>query len=68
MLAERLRVGEERRGRGEWLTTVAVIQTYGYIIENSLKYTKLTTGEADVFLQVQEVEPHTLITTAQNPT
>jgi hypothetical protein len=64
----RLRVGEEK-GVGRWgRGTAAVTQTYGYITENNLEYTKSATCEADVFLQVQEDEPHTLITTAQNPT
>jgi hypothetical protein len=34
----------------EWLTTVAPTQTYTHMIKNSLKYSKLVTGEADVFL------------------
>ncbi|KAL5317924.1 hypothetical protein ACEPPN_015026 [Leptodophora sp. 'Broadleaf-Isolate-01'] len=44
----------------EWLTTAAVTQIYGYMIENGLEYSKLATGEADVFFQVKEDEPHTL--------
>ncbi|KAH8799457.1 hypothetical protein F5884DRAFT_128577 [Xylogone sp. PMI_703] len=44
----------------ERLTTAAVTQTYGYMIENGLEFGKLATGEADVFLQVKEDEPHTL--------
>ena len=30
------------------------MQTYAYIIENSLEYNKLVIGEANVFLQVKE--------------
>jgi hypothetical protein len=30
------------------------------MIENGLEYSKLVTGEADVFLQLKEDEPHTL--------
>jgi hypothetical protein len=44
----------------ERLTAAALTQTYGYMIENGLEYSKLTTGEADVFFQVKEDEPHTL--------
>ncbi|KAL9117546.1 MAG: hypothetical protein Q9187_005917, partial [Circinaria calcarea] len=44
----------------EWLTAAALTQTYAYMIENGLEYSKLATGEADVFLQVTENEPHTL--------
>ncbi|CZT52680.1 uncharacterized protein RSE6_14035 [Rhynchosporium secalis] len=44
----------------EWLTTAALTQTYTYMIENGLEYSKLVTGEADVFLQVRENEPDTL--------
>ncbi|KAH8799418.1 hypothetical protein F5884DRAFT_758446 [Xylogone sp. PMI_703] len=44
----------------EWLTTAAVTQTYGYMLENGLEYSKLATAEADVFFQVKEDEPHTL--------
>jgi hypothetical protein len=44
----------------EWLTTAALTQTYGYMLENGLEYSKLVTGEADVFLQLKEDEPHTL--------
>jgi hypothetical protein len=44
----------------EWLTTAALSQTYTYMIENGLEYSKLVTGEADVFLQVTEDELHTL--------
>jgi hypothetical protein len=34
----------------EWLTTAALTQTYKYMLENGLKYSKLVTREADVFL------------------
>ena len=34
----------------EWLTVAALTQTYTYMIENGLEYSKLATGEADVFL------------------
>lgn len=44
----------------EWLTAAALTQTYSYMIKNGLEYSKLATGEADVFLQVMEDEPHTL--------
>ncbi|CAG8982299.1 hypothetical protein HYALB_00014022 [Hymenoscyphus albidus] len=44
----------------EWLTAAALSQTYTYMIENGLKYSKLGTGEADVFLLIKEEEPHTL--------
>ncbi|KAH6667181.1 hypothetical protein B0J14DRAFT_629544 [Halenospora varia] len=44
----------------EWLTAAALTQTYAYMIENGLEYSKLVTGEADVFLHVMENEPHTL--------
>ncbi|KAH8819918.1 hypothetical protein F5884DRAFT_849205 [Xylogone sp. PMI_703] len=44
----------------EWLTIAALRQTYAYMIENGLEYSKLSTGEADVFLQVRKNEPHTL--------
>jgi hypothetical protein len=44
----------------EQLTAAALTQTYGYMIKNGLEYSKLTTGEADVFLLVKEDEPHTL--------
>lgn len=30
------------------------------MVENGLEYNKLATGEADVFLQLEEDEPHTL--------
>jgi hypothetical protein len=30
------------------------------MIENGLEYSKLTIGEADVFLRLKEDEPHTL--------
>ena len=44
----------------EWLTAAALTQTYAYMIENGLEFSKLTTGQADVFLLVKEDEPHTL--------
>jgi hypothetical protein len=44
----------------EWLTAAALTQTYAYIIENGLEYSKLVIGEADIFLQVTENKPHTL--------
>jgi hypothetical protein len=44
----------------EWLTAAALTQTYAYIIENGLEYSKLVTGEADVFLLIKKAEPHTL--------
>ncbi|RFU32574.1 hypothetical protein B7463_g3766, partial [Scytalidium lignicola] len=44
----------------EWLTTAALMQTYAYIIKNSLEYSKLVIGEAYVFLQIKEDELHTL--------
>jgi len=44
----------------ERLTAAALTQTYTYMIENGLEYSKLSTGEADVFLRVLEKEPHTL--------
>ena len=44
----------------EWLTAAALTQTYSYMIENGLEYSKLVTGVADVFLQVKEDEPYTL--------
>ncbi|KAH7364889.1 hypothetical protein BKA65DRAFT_145816 [Rhexocercosporidium sp. MPI-PUGE-AT-0058] len=44
----------------EWLTAAALTQTYAYMIENGLEYSKVVTGEADVFLQLKEDEPHTL--------
>ena len=44
----------------ERLTAATLTQTYGYMIENGLEYSKLATGEADVFLQVKEDEPYTL--------
>ena len=44
----------------ERLIAAALTQTYGYMIENGLKYSKLATGEADVFLLIKEDEPHTL--------
>jgi hypothetical protein len=44
----------------EWLTAAALTQTYAYMIETGLEYSKLVTGEADVFLRVQEDEAHTL--------
>jgi hypothetical protein len=44
----------------EWLTVAALTQTYAYMIENGLEYSKLATGEADVFLQIKEDEPHIL--------
>jgi hypothetical protein len=44
----------------EWLTAAALTQMYAYMIENGLEYSKLVTGEADVFLQLKEDEPHTL--------
>ena len=34
----------------EWLTAAALTQTYVYMIENGLEYSKLVIGEADVFL------------------
>jgi hypothetical protein len=36
------------------LTAAALTQTYFYIIENGLEYSKLATGKADIFLQVKE--------------
>jgi hypothetical protein len=53
-------LGEKFVYHSEWLTAAALTQTYSYMIENGLEYSKLTTGEADVFLQVKEDEPHTL--------
>ncbi|PSS25711.1 hypothetical protein M430DRAFT_33320 [Amorphotheca resinae ATCC 22711] len=44
----------------ELLTVAALTQTYSYMIENGLKYSKLTTGEADIFLLIKKKEPHTL--------
>jgi hypothetical protein len=44
----------------EQLTAAALTQTYGYMIKNGLEYGKLARGEADVFLQLKEDEPHTL--------
>jgi hypothetical protein len=44
----------------EWLAAAALTQTYAYMIENGLDYSKLITGEVDVFLQVTEDEPYTL--------
>jgi hypothetical protein len=44
----------------EWLMAAALTQTYTYMIESGLKYSKLAIGEADIFLQVKEDEPHTL--------
>ena len=44
----------------EWLTAAALTQTYAYMLENGLEYSKVVTGEADVFLQLKEDEPHTL--------
>ncbi|KAH8730664.1 hypothetical protein GQ44DRAFT_746597 [Phaeosphaeriaceae sp. PMI808] len=44
----------------EWLTAAALTQTYAYMIENGLEYSKLATGEANVFLQVKQDEAHTL--------
>ena len=44
----------------EWLTIVALIQTYGYMIENGLKYSKLVIREADIFLQLKEDELYIL--------
>ncbi|KAG9241154.1 hypothetical protein BJ878DRAFT_522142 [Calycina marina] len=44
----------------EWLTAAALTQTYAYMIENGLEYSKLAIGEADVFLHLKEDEPHTL--------
>jgi hypothetical protein len=46
--------------RSEWLTVAALTQTYTYMIENGLEYSKLVTGEAYVFLQVKKEEPQTL--------
>ena len=36
------------------------MQIYIYMIENSLKYSKLVTGEANVFLQLKEDKLYTL--------
>lgn len=44
----------------ERLTVAALTQTYEYMIENGLEYSKLSTGETDVFLQIREDEPRTL--------
>ncbi|KAH8650353.1 hypothetical protein BGZ60DRAFT_421798 [Tricladium varicosporioides] len=44
----------------EWLTTAALTQTYTYMIENGLEFSKLLTGEADIFLRLKEDEPYTL--------
>jgi hypothetical protein len=44
----------------KWLTVAALTQTYVYIIKNGLKYSKLATKKADVFLQLKEDKPHTL--------
>jgi hypothetical protein len=34
----------------KWLTIVALTQTYAYMIENGLEYSKLVIREANVFL------------------
>ena len=52
--------GEKFVYHSEWLTAAALTQTYSYMIENGLEYSKLATGEADVFLLIEENEPHTL--------
>ena len=44
----------------KWLMTVALMQTYAYMIENGLEYSKLVIGEADVFLQLKEDELYML--------
>jgi hypothetical protein len=44
----------------EWLVAAALTQTYSYMVEDGLEYSYLTTGEAFVFLQIKEAEPHTL--------
>ena len=44
----------------EWLTAAALTQTYVYMVENGLEYSKVVTGEADIFLQLKEDEPHIL--------
>jgi hypothetical protein len=44
----------------EWLVVASLTQTYGYMVENGLEYSYLTIGEAYIFLQIKEAEPHTL--------
>jgi hypothetical protein len=34
----------------EWLMVAALTQMYTYMIESGLEYSKLATGEADIFL------------------
>jgi len=44
----------------EWLTAAALTQTCAYMIENGLECSKVVTREVDVFLHLEEDEPHTL--------
>lgn len=44
----------------EWLVGAALTQLYGYMVDNGLQYSYLTTGETFLFLQIKEAEPHTL--------
>ncbi|CZT13612.1 uncharacterized protein RAG0_17113 [Rhynchosporium agropyri] len=52
--------GERFVYHSEQLTTAALTQTYGYMIENGLEYSYLVTAEAFVFLWIKENDPHTL--------
>ncbi|TAQ86187.1 hypothetical protein B7494_g5489 [Chlorociboria aeruginascens] len=51
---------EKFRYNSERLVVAALAQTYSYMLENGLEYSYLATGEAFVFLWIQEAEPHTL--------
>ncbi|KAL2357208.1 hypothetical protein BJ546DRAFT_1113171 [Cryomyces antarcticus] len=42
------------------LVSAVLTQTYGYMLENGLEYSYVTTGEAFMFLWIRENEPHTL--------
>ena len=44
----------------ELRTASVLTQTYGYMLENGLEFSQITTGEAYVFLRIKENEPHTL--------
>jgi hypothetical protein len=68
----RIKIPTEKNAKfiyhSEWLVSAALTQTYGYMIENGLEYSYLTTGEAFVFLWIKEDDPHTLYYHLARPT
>ena len=54
--------------RSDRLAAAAVTQVYSYMLENGLKYSYITTGEAFFFLQVRSSEPDTVYYHLADPT